>query len=116
MMSKPKNVRRSQKQEKRIAREMRGRTRPASGALPTAKGDVVSEHHDMLVEAKLTEKLGFRITRQTIRKIKNEALRAGKNWMLQLDFIGEPDSSRLAILDYDVLLMMLEELNGPDKR
>lgn len=115
-MAKSKNVRRSQKQEKRIAKEMHGRTRPASGALPTAKGDVVTEHYDMLVEAKLTEQTGYRLTRQTIRKIKNEALKAGKNYMLQLDFIKEPDACRLAIVDYDVFLMMLEELHGPDKR
>jgi hypothetical protein len=115
MMPKPKNVRRSQKQEKRIAKEMQGRTRPASGALPTAKGDVVSETYDILVEAKLTEKLGYRITRQTIRKIRNEALRAGKNFMLQLDFIEEPDACRLAVVDYDVFLMMLEELYATDE-
>jgi len=116
MMPKPKNVRRSQKQEKRIAKEMHGRTRPASGALPTAKGDVVTERFDLLVEAKLTEQTGYRVTRQTIRKIKNEALKGGKNWLLQLDFINEPDAHRLAILDYDVFLMMLEELHGTDKK
>jgi hypothetical protein len=114
-MAKPKNIRRSQKQEKRIAKEMHGRPRPASGALPTAKGDVVTELYDMLVEAKLTEQTGYRLTRQTIRKIKNEALKAGKNFLLQLDFINEPDSCRLAIIDYDVLLIMLEELHADKK-
>jgi len=106
---------RSRAQEEKIAQEMDGRRQPASGALPTAKGDVARTKHGFLVEAKTTSKEGFRITRQLINKVRKEALERGENYLLQLDFEGTSKSARrLAVLDYDVFLMLLEDIDGED--
>ena len=56
--------RKSAKQEKRTAREFRGKTTPASGALSGAKGDVrtgvrngsYTNENDFLIENKYTDK------------------------------------------------------------
>lgn len=65
----------SQKQEKNLAKLMKGRVTPASGAMWGAKGDVRSEKY--LIECKTTAKASFAITQKHWEKIQNEALHDG---------------------------------------
>lgn len=64
--------RKSQKQEKRVAKELGGRVTPASGALWGAKGDVRSEY--FLVECKVTSKSSYPLKDTIWDKIAKEAL------------------------------------------
>ena len=67
--------RRSKEQEKRVAKELNGKTQPASGALWAAKADVRSDL--FLVECKTTLKDSYRLTFNTWNKVYNEALKDG---------------------------------------
>lgn len=102
---------RSRKQEERIAREMGGKVTPGSGSVATAKGDVARTRWGFRVEAKYTDAKSFRLTKDVLEKIRREALSRGENWMIQLDFTRKP-ARRVAVLDYEVLLGLLEELDG----
>lgn len=102
---------RSRAQEEKIAQEMRGRVQPGSGNQPLAKGDVARTKYEFRVEAKTTSKQSYRLDKSTIEKIHKEALLSGENWLIQLDFEPKP-ARRVAVLDYEVLLMLLEEVYG----
>lgn len=67
---------------------MGGRTVPRSGAStnPYAKGDVRSD--SFLIECKLTEGKGYRLTTKVLEKITNEAYKLNKSPVLQLDLGG----------------------------
>lgn len=65
----------SQKQEKKVAKELNGRVTPASGALDCAKGDVRSDY--FLIECKTTSKDFYSLSLDTWDKISKEALRDG---------------------------------------
>lgn len=65
----------SQTQEKRVAKELDAKTVVASGALWGSKGDV--RHEDFLVECKTTEKPYYSLTMQVWEKIEKEAVRDG---------------------------------------
>lgn len=65
----------SQAQEKRVAKELDAKTVVASGALWGSKGDV--RHEDFLVECKTTEKSYYSLTMQVWEKIEKEATRDG---------------------------------------
>ena len=65
------------------------------------------------VEAKFTDKQRFSVTRPMIDKIKTAANLRGDNWMIQVDFCNPHTGKvekRLAIVDYDVLMGMNEQL------
>lgn len=66
---------RSQEQEKRVAKQLGGRVTPASGALWGAKGDVRQDK--FLVECKTTEKDYYSLTDKVWNKIRSEAIRDG---------------------------------------
>ena len=108
------NRKKSRAQEEKIAAEMGGRVQPGSGNQPLFKSDVVNTMFNFRVEAKTTGKKTYRIDKSTIEKIRREALLAGENWLLQIDFEQKP-ARRCAVLDYDVLLMILEEVHGGQK-
>lgn len=63
--------RRSQKQEKSVAKSTGSKLTPASGAKWGAKGDV--RHEDFLIECKTTEKDYYSITTKVWEKIRMEA-------------------------------------------
>ncbi len=65
----------SQKQEKRVAKELNARTVVASGALWGSKGDVKSDSY--LVECKTTEKDFYSLTFKVWDKIRTEAIKDG---------------------------------------
>lgn len=64
--------------EKKGARRLGGRVQPASGALPDAglKGDITTK--DFVVEDKITRHSSFRVTVDLLKKVRGEAVRAGK--------------------------------------
>ena len=65
----------SQKQEKSVAKDLNARTVVASGALWGSKGDV--RHDNLLVECKTTDKSFYSLTMQVWEKIEKEAIRDG---------------------------------------
>lgn len=67
--------RRSQKQEKGVAKDLNAKTIVASGALWGAKGDVRNDL--FLIECKTTEKDFYSITTKVWEKIDEEALKDG---------------------------------------
>lgn len=77
----------SQRQEKRLAKQLSGNVVPASGALPGFKGDVSTG--SFLIEAKRTDKQSISIQREWLTKISLEASQAGKNPAVAVQ-IGKP--------------------------
>lgn len=65
----------SQLQEKSVAKDLNARTVVASGALWGSKGDV--RHDNLLVECKTTEKDFYSVTIPTWEKIEREAIKDG---------------------------------------
>ena len=65
----------SQLQEKSVAKDLDARTVIASGALWGSKGDV--RHDDFLVECKTTEKPYYSLTMKVWEKIEKEAIKDG---------------------------------------
>ena len=65
----------SQLQEKSVAKDLDAKTVVASGALWGNKGDV--RHDDFLVECKTTEKPYYSLTMKVWEKIEKEAVRDG---------------------------------------
>lgn len=65
----------SKVQEKRVAKELKGRVTPASGALDIAKGDV--KNNFFLVECKTTKNNFYTLSLATWIKIKKEAIKDG---------------------------------------
>ena len=71
-----KNVKKkSKKQEEKIAKDIGGRTTPASGALWAFKGDVRNDKY--LIEAKFTDSNKYQLKYTTWDKIKREAINDG---------------------------------------
>lgn len=77
--------------EKRLTRQLGGRSRPASGAMEGAKGDV--DLGQVLLEAKSTTQLSMGVKMDWLAKISREARSEGKTPALAVSFItpdGEP--------------------------
>lgn len=89
---------RSQKQESKVAKEVKGRVVPASGALDNFKGDVRSLL--FLIECKTTEKDYYVFSMKTWDKIVKEALKDNlREPVLQIDI--EDGNKRLCALKYE---------------
>ncbi len=87
----------SKKQEKRVAKELGGKTVVASGALWGAKGDVRLDK--FLIECKTTEKSEYVLDVRTWQKIATEALRDGmRTPLMQIEL--ESGKTRLAVISY----------------
>lgn len=76
----------SQVQEKRIAKELDGRTQPGSGAFENFKGDVKTD--DFLIEAKRTDKKSLSVKGEWLTKIDREAIAEGKKPALVIELGG----------------------------
>lgn len=91
--------RKSQKQEKRTAKEFGGRVTPASGALDGAKGDVRTA--DYLIENKFTDEEFYKLDLAIWKKIEKEALRDSlRTPVMQID-----------IIDLSLVVMSLNDLS-----
>jgi hypothetical protein len=78
--------------ETRLAKELAGRARPASGAMEGAKGDI--DLGDVLMEAKSTTGLSMALNRDWLLKIAHEARSEGKYPALAISFV-RPDGKPL---------------------
>jgi len=94
-------MRRSVRQERKIAREAGGRRTAGSGNQPGNKGDVRTDR--WLVEAKTTTAKGYTVTMATWRKIELEAHRK----LLEPALIIEIDGRQLVIVDYHAWLSLM---------
>jgi hypothetical protein len=83
----------SNKQERRMAKDLGGRVQPASGAMKNAKGDV-RKLGVVRGEAKYTSKESFILKKSELEKIVNEA--GLERAVLQLCFIGRATNRPVA--------------------
>lgn len=97
-----KNVKKkSKKQEEKIAKDIGGRTTPASGALWAFKGDVRNDKY--LIEAKFTDSNKYQLKYTTWDKIKREAINDGLRIpVMQIDIQGS-QYALLRVEDLDAL-------------
>ena len=86
---------RSQKQEKGVAKDMGAKVVVASGALWSAKGDVRSDK--FLIECKTTEKDYYPVTTKVWEKISQEAVKDGMRTPLLM--VDLKDSERYVIFN-----------------
>lgn len=98
---------RSEEQEKRVARLQGGRVTPASGALSGAKGDVRQRGRHR-IECKYTTKKSYSIKLDELLKIEGEAS-AGELSLLHLEFQGVSPSKRYVILREDDYQSLMED-------
>lgn len=82
------------KKEKRDANYFGGKRTPRSGGIWSFPGDVVNEK--LLIDCKVTDKKGFRITVEMWDKIYGEALNCGKIPCLSIRF---GNGTELVVLD-----------------
>lgn len=76
--------------EKRLARELKARARPASGAMTGAKGDI--DLGTVLMEAKSTTSKSMSLQLEWLAKIANEARSEDKTPALAISFV-RPDGT-----------------------
>ena len=107
-LSKRDNLRRSRRQEKRVAEDVGGSCQAGSGSRWEMKGDV-RKLDAVRVECKTTRGKGFRVTREVLEKIEREASGL-ETPVLQLDFEnGDGTVSSYGIVRWDDLLTLLKE-------
>jgi len=76
-----------QKAEKKTAKRLGGHTRPGSGAVEGAKGDIMLPTY--LLENKSTERGSLRLKRAWLEKISKEARDEGKVPGLSIQFVDK---------------------------
>ena len=105
----------SQIQEKRTAKQFRGRIQPASGALHFAKGDIRTgsfsarfNETDFLIENKYTDVSEYVFKLEIWRKIKKEALKDNLRIpLMQVDINSKHgDPLQLVIMDFKDFLSL----------
>lgn len=74
----------SDKQERRVAKALGGKTQKASGSMDFHKGDVKTI--ELLVEAKRTEKDSLSVKKEWLTKISREAMAYNKVPALSIEF------------------------------
>ena len=100
----------SNKQEKKIAKQVSGKQVANSGATAFSKGDVVTDNWLFEAKTKTTESNSFSIKRDWINKNREEAFAMGKDYnALVIDF---GDGKQFYLLDEKTFLQMLQVFNG----
>ena len=101
----------SKLQENQVAKLIKGKTTPNSGATNYIKGDVQSSGFDSwLIECKTckTPKLSFSIKKDWLRVTKQEAIQQGKmNYAIAFNF--GPNQPNYYIIDEDKFKQLFEE-------
>jgi hypothetical protein len=72
--------------EKKAAKRIGGKITPASGALQHSKGDIRKDR--FLIDSKATVNESFRLTTEQLAKISKEALDAGKDPAILVQFVN----------------------------
>lgn len=94
-----------QKKEQRDAEDFGGKVTPRSGGFWSFPGDVKTDK--FLIDAKSTEKNGYRVTKKVWNKIVDESIKSGKIPMLSLEI----DDLELIVLDKNDFIALSEEEN-----
>ena len=98
----------SERQEKRIAKAVRGKMVPNSGAITFGAGDVTTDSWLFEAKTKTTESNSFSIKREWIEKNKEEAFAMGKDYnALVIDF---GDGKQFYLTDEKTFLRMKDAL------
>lgn len=101
-------IRRSQLQERRVAKDLKGRVQPASGAMSHAKGDVRTVG-ELRAECKTTSARSYSLKLSEWQKIRSEATRGNLEVAaMQIEFQGTPGmNTKLAVIDWDHFLQLV---------
>lgn len=81
-----------QKSERKTAKRLGGTTRPGSGSVDGAKGDILLS--DYLVENKCTEHKSISLKLEWLNKISVEAREEGKSPALSIQFVDKQGNSK----------------------
>lgn len=98
--------RRSERQERRLAKDYAGKVQPGSGCGRTNKGDVKTKR--FLIEAKRTDKKQYILSLKTWEKIETQALSMSKTPVLAIE-IG--NKRLIVVADYVFNEMIAENEN-----
>jgi hypothetical protein len=75
------------RQEKRLAKKLKNtKLRPASGALPNAKGDMTKGKH-YLIDSKSTKKDRITVKKEWLDRVRGQAIKEGRFGVIALDFL-----------------------------
>lgn len=99
----------SSRQEKEVARALKGKTTPNSGARWHTFGDVLTKN--MLIECKTstTDKKSYSIKKSIIEKTKHEAFSMSKRYF-SVAFNFGPDSENYYIITEELMKILLEQI------
>jgi hypothetical protein len=90
----------SKAQESRVAKKLKGKRQPNSGATAFMKGDVKTAQFCIECKTAMTEKQSMSIKRDWIDKIKEEAFAMGKPyWAVAFNFGGFGNLENFYIID-----------------
>lgn len=101
----------SKNQENNVAKSLKGKRQPNSGATHFFKGDVVTE--DFCIECKTatTEKESMSIKRDWIEKLKEETFAVGKSyWAVAFNFGGLRNKENYYIIDEQLFRQLTKYL------
>lgn len=103
----------SNKQEKAVAKAIRGKQVSNSGATAFNKGDVTTD--SFLIECKtcVTEKQSFSIKKEWLEKNKEEAFEMGKDYSI-LAFNYGPDTDNYYVIDERLFKLLQEYIEKED--
>lgn len=90
----------SKAQESKVAKNLKGKRQPNSGATPFSKGDVVTSQFCIECKTATTEKESMSVKREWITKLKEEAFAMGKPyWAISFNFGGLRNHENFYIID-----------------
>ena len=97
-----------QKKEVSDAVLFNGKRTPKSGGFWSFPGDVVTK--DFLIDSKITDKKGFRITGDMWNKLFNEALKSRRVPVLSISLMNE--NLELVVLDKNDFISLINKKRG----
>lgn len=103
----------SDRQEKQVAKTVRGKQVSNSGATAFNKGDVTTDN--VLIECKtcISEKKSFSIKKEWLEKNKEEAFEMGKEYSV-LAFNFGPDTKNYYVIDERLFTLLQDLLEKED--
>jgi len=103
----------SKAQESRVAKSLKGKRQPNSGATAFLKGDVKTAQFCIECKTAMTEKQSMSIKRDWIDGIKEEAFAMNKPyWSLVFNFGGLDNPENFYIIDERLFKQLQEYLEG----
>lgn len=103
----------SDRQEKKVARAVKGRKTPNSGSTPYVKGDVLNELFLLECKTHMSPTNKFTIRKEWIDKNREEAFQMGRKYdAIVIDF---GDGENHYLINQKLFLKLLEYLRGEEK-